>query len=122
MSSQAASAQLNQVPSPQQNEFADDEPLPSTTPAAQPLGPRKVTIKTHTETTAIPAADSRPQYPALVSICAPPLEDPDGEGRTPIDLVTVLDVSGSMQGQKLELVKQAVKFVIENLGSSDRLR
>ncbi|KAL6206338.1 hypothetical protein ACLB2K_023586 [Fragaria x ananassa] len=121
MSSQAASAQLNHVPSPQQNEFADDEPLPSTTPAAQPLGPRKVTIKTHTETTAIPAADSRPQYPALVSICAPPLEDPDGEGRTPIDLVTVLDVSGSMQGQKLELVKQAVKFVIENLGSSDRL-
>ncbi|KAM5587251.1 E3 ubiquitin-protein ligase WAV3 [Rosa sericea] len=114
-----------QVPPLQQNNlgahgFADDEPLPFTSPA-QSSGPQNVTIKTHTETSAIPAADSRPQYPVLVSICAPPLQDPDGEVRTPIDLVTVLDVSGSMQGQKLDLVKQAVKFVIENMGSSDRL-
>ncbi|XP_040363116.1 E3 ubiquitin-protein ligase WAV3 isoform X1 [Rosa chinensis] len=114
-----------QVPPLQQNNlgahgFADDEPLPFTSPAQSSV-PQNVTIKTHTETSAIPAADSRPQYPVLVSICAPPLQDPDGEVRTPIDLVTVLDVSGSMQGQKLHLVKQAIKFVIENMGSSDRL-
>nr|XP_011460447.1 PREDICTED: uncharacterized protein LOC105350353 [Fragaria vesca subsp. vesca] len=113
-----------QVPPLQQNKakhgFDDDEPL-SSAALSQSSGPHNVTIKTYTETSAIPAADSRPQYPVLVSICAPPLQDPDSEARTPIDLVTVLDVSGSMNGQKLDLVKQAVKFVIENMGSSDRL-
>ncbi|KAM5587252.1 E3 ubiquitin-protein ligase WAV3 [Rosa sericea] len=115
-----------QVPPLQQNNkskhgFADDEPLSSATLLQTSSGPQNVTIKTHTETSAISAAESRPHYPVLVSICAPPLQDPDGEGRTPIDLVTILDVSGSMLGQKLELVKQAVKFVIENMGTSDRL-
>ncbi|KAM0910027.1 hypothetical protein ACQ4PT_014422 [Festuca glaucescens] len=33
----------------------------------------------------------------------------------------VLDVSGSMRGHKLELLKQAVGFVIDNLGPADRL-
>jgi len=33
----------------------------------------------------------------------------------------VLDVSGSMEGHKLELVKHAMVFLIDNLGSGDRL-
>ncbi|XP_024532040.1 uncharacterized protein LOC112346725 [Selaginella moellendorffii] len=41
--------------------------------------------------------------------------------RAPIDLVTVLDVSGSMAGTKLLLLKQAMGFVIRNLSPSDRL-
>ncbi|KAI3839930.1 hypothetical protein MKW92_016094 [Papaver armeniacum] len=41
--------------------------------------------------------------------------------RAPVDLVTVLDVSGSMRGSKIELLKRAMRFVIENLGPSDRL-
>ena len=41
--------------------------------------------------------------------------------RTPLDLVTVLDVSGSMEGHKLELVKRAMGFLIDNLGSGDCL-
>ncbi|RLN42857.1 uncharacterized protein C2845_PM01G40520 [Panicum miliaceum] len=36
-------------------------------------------------------------------------------------LVTVLDVSGSMVGTKLALLKLAMGFVIDNLGSRDRL-
>ncbi|KQK03828.1 hypothetical protein BRADI_2g10056v3 [Brachypodium distachyon] len=35
--------------------------------------------------------------------------------------VTVLDVSGSMEGPKLALLKQAMGFVIDQLGPSDRL-
>ncbi|KAL6198579.1 hypothetical protein ACLB2K_028368 [Fragaria x ananassa] len=112
------------VPPLQQNKakngFDDDETL-SSAALPQSSGPQNVTIKTYTETSAIPAADSRPQYPVLVSICAPPLQDPDGESRTPIDLVTVLDVGRRMNGRKLDLVEQAVKFVIENMGLSDRL-
>lgn len=41
--------------------------------------------------------------------------------RAPVDLVTVLDVSGSMAGTKLALLKRAMGFVIQNLGSNDRL-
>ncbi|KAI3857216.1 hypothetical protein MKW98_010630 [Papaver atlanticum] len=41
--------------------------------------------------------------------------------RAPIDLVTVLDTSGSMIGTKIQLLKRAMGFVIANLGPSDRL-
>lgn len=41
--------------------------------------------------------------------------------RVPVDLVTVLDISGSMAGTKLALLKRAMGFVIQNLSSSDRL-
>ncbi|XP_022990257.1 uncharacterized protein LOC111487191 [Cucurbita maxima] len=41
--------------------------------------------------------------------------------RAPVDLVTVLDISGSMAGTKLALLKRAMGFVIQNLSSSDRL-
>jgi hypothetical protein len=41
--------------------------------------------------------------------------------RAPLDLVTVLDVSGSMKGQKPDLVKCATCFVVDQLGPTDRL-
>ncbi|GFZ14755.1 zinc finger (C3HC4-type RING finger) family protein [Actinidia rufa] len=41
--------------------------------------------------------------------------------RAPVDLVTVLDNSGSMAGTKLALLKRAMGFVIQNLGPNDRL-
>ncbi|CAK7347316.1 unnamed protein product [Dovyalis caffra] len=41
--------------------------------------------------------------------------------RAPIDLVTVLDVSGSMTGAKLQMLKRAMRLVISSLGSADRL-
>ncbi|KAL6206335.1 hypothetical protein ACLB2K_023583 [Fragaria x ananassa] len=101
--------------------FSDDEPLPQCTSSIQSSAPQNITVKTHTESSAISCAESIPNFPVLVSILAPPLQDSEGHGRTPIDLVTVLDVSGSMEGTKLSLLKQAVRFVIENLGPSDRL-
>ncbi|KAM5587249.1 hypothetical protein ABKV19_005935 [Rosa sericea] len=106
---------------PEPPTFSDDEPLQSSTSPIQSLVPQKITLKTHTESPAISAAQLSSYFPVLVSICAPPLNDSEGHGRTPIDLVTVLDVSGSMQGTKISLLKQAVTFVIENLGPSDRL-
>ncbi|KAK9937058.1 hypothetical protein M0R45_013875 [Rubus argutus] len=106
-------------PHPEPLSFSDDEPLQSTSPT-QSSGTQSVTIKIHTEFPAISASESSPKFPVLVSIGAPSLEDPNGHG-TPIDLVAVLDVSGSMGETKLSLVKSAVKFVIQNLGPSDRL-
>ncbi|KAG1361783.1 E3 ubiquitin-protein ligase WAV3 [Cocos nucifera] len=41
--------------------------------------------------------------------------------RAPIDLVTVLDVSGGMTGAKIQMLKRAMRQVISSLGPADRL-
>ncbi|KAK7309613.1 hypothetical protein RJT34_06484 [Clitoria ternatea] len=41
--------------------------------------------------------------------------------RSPVDLVVVLDVGGSMAGQKLRLMKNSMRQVISSLGPTDRL-
>ncbi|KAI3986112.1 hypothetical protein MKX01_036421 [Papaver californicum] len=43
------------------------------------------------------------------------------EERLGVDLVTVLDVSGSMRGHKLDKMKHAMQFLIKKLGYTDRL-
>ena len=49
----------------------------------------------------------------LVSLKAPLLEEKDGiEKRAPIDIVAVIDKSGSMAGEKLCLVKKTLEFVV----------
>ncbi|KAK8967391.1 hypothetical protein KSP40_PGU017458 [Platanthera guangdongensis] len=45
----------------------------------------------------------------------------DPSCRAPIDLVTVLDVSGSMTAAKLQMLKRAMRLLISSLGDSDRL-
>ncbi|KAL5706909.1 hypothetical protein ACHQM5_025015 [Ranunculus cassubicifolius] len=44
-----------------------------------------------------------------------------GEGRLGLDLVTVLDISGSMSGKKLGRLKLAMQFLLQKLGPTDRL-
>ena len=44
-----------------------------------------------------------------------------GNDRSGVDLVTVLDVSGSMGGEKLEKMKIAMLFMIKKLSVLDRL-
>lgn len=41
--------------------------------------------------------------------------------RAGIDLVCVVDVSGSMQGQKLDLVKNSLRYIMKILGPQDRI-
>jgi Mg-chelatase subunit ChlD len=41
--------------------------------------------------------------------------------KTPLDVMCILDVSGSMGGEKIESLKKAVQFVISTLGDQDRL-
>ncbi|EQC26458.1 hypothetical protein SDRG_15703 [Saprolegnia diclina VS20] len=51
-------------------------------------------------------------------IVAPPCEESD---RKPIDLVVVLDRSGSMSGSKLDLCKQTLDFLAHELSPHDRV-
>ena len=44
-----------------------------------------------------------------------------GGSRTSVDLICVIDNSGSMSGEKIELVKDTMRFLLETLTPSDRL-
>ncbi|XP_065682362.1 inter-alpha-trypsin inhibitor heavy chain H3-like isoform X1 [Hydra vulgaris] len=58
----------------------------------------------------------------LISIKAPILEaKEEDEKRAPIDIVAVIDKSGSMAGEKLSLVKKTLEFVVSQLNEKDRL-
>lgn len=114
------------LPLPEPLHFSDDEPLPSVTmdqtPSPSTVHPETVVVKAFPEYSAVAASGTVSRFAVLVGVKAPPLaDDVRLQERAPIDLVTVLDISGSMAGSKLTLLKQAVTFVIENLGPSDRL-
>ncbi|RZB76357.1 E3 ubiquitin-protein ligase WAV3-like [Glycine soja] len=86
-------------------------------------------IRTYPEVSAIAKSASHDNFAVLIHLKAPPhsgrlsnnTESSAQNSRAPIDLVTVLDVSGSMSGTKIALLKRAMGFVIQNLSSSDRL-
>ena len=40
--------------------------------------------------------------------------EPEEEKRPPLDIVAVIDKSGSMEGEKLFLVKRSLEFLIQN--------
>ncbi|KAL2328591.1 hypothetical protein Fmac_022018 [Flemingia macrophylla] len=93
-----------------------------------------VEIKTYPEVSAVPKSAAHDAFAVLIHLKAPhsgtkPNVDGNSAGSPPpvensrasVDLVTVLDVSGSMAGTKLALLKRAMGFVIQNLGPSDRL-
>ncbi|GKV34145.1 hypothetical protein SLEP1_g42554 [Rubroshorea leprosula] len=95
---------------------------------------RTIEIKTYPEVSAAPWSYSYDNFTVLVHLKAAasvarqnpsrnqiPLPQLSKASRAPVDLVTVLDISGSMAGTKLALLKRAMGFVIQNLGSNDRL-
>jgi len=57
----------------------------------------------------------------MASLTAPSTESEERQSRAPIDIVCVIDRSGSMAGQKLELVKKTLSFMVDQLKSEDNL-
>ncbi|KAL7148511.1 hypothetical protein ABFS83_06G183100 [Erythranthe nasuta] len=108
---------------PEPLRFSDDDPLLEASSSSSLVGLlQKVNIKAIPERPALSASESVSPFTVLLKLKAPPLSpEARSSQRAPIDLVTVLDVSGSMYGKKLSLLKRAVHFVIDNLGPSDRL-
>ncbi|XP_021732352.1 uncharacterized protein LOC110699172 [Chenopodium quinoa] len=89
---------------------------------------RRVEIKTCPEVSSIAKLASYDNFSVLIHLKAPVAEIsyygaslPSQNSRASVDLVTVLDVSGSMAGTKLALLKRAMGFVIHHLGPHDRL-
>lgn len=128
------STPLFQAPEPAV--FSDDEPLglQSNKNASENVSLRRISIKTYPEVPAFPRFSASDDFTVLVNLKAPvsvsglknntsqtALTHVTQTPRAPVDLVTVLDISGSMAGTKLALLKRAMGFVIQNLGPSDRL-
>ncbi|CAN0898888.1 E3 ubiquitin-protein ligase WAV3 [Linum grandiflorum] len=125
--------------------FDDDEPLDCNQPSmiadrssssayGDDSNGRFVEIRTYPEYPAVSRYASDNDFSVLVHLKAPPKaerrnnckslsEQPEllESSRAPVDLITVLDTSGSMTGTKLALLKRAMGFVIHQLGPSDRL-
>ncbi|CAN4079855.1 unnamed protein product [Withania somnifera] len=59
-------------------------------------------------------------YVIILKLKAPPALARTAR-RAPIDLVMVLDVSGKMKPQNIQMMKRAMRLVISSLSSSDRL-
>ncbi|KAF7820141.1 E3 ubiquitin-protein ligase WAV3-like [Senna tora] len=131
---------LYQAPEP--GVFDDDESLnqlvSSDNSAADNCPVKTIEIRTYPEVSAVPQSNSCSNFNVLVHLKAtsvaaattrtqnlntnhPGSAPISRTPRVPVDLVTVLDISGSMAGTKLALLKRAMGFVIQNLGSNDRL-
>ncbi|KAJ0236000.1 Uncharacterized protein HA466_0260140 [Hirschfeldia incana] len=119
---------------PVQNGFEDDESLPhgeeavSDVPSSGVVATQRqaLEIKLLPQVSAVAKSTTRGDFAVLVHLKAEggvSVSDDDRQAstRAPLDLITVLDVSGSMEGTKLQLLKNAVSFVIDNLSERDRL-
>ncbi|KAI3748234.1 hypothetical protein L6452_11188 [Arctium lappa] len=80
----------------------------------------RVEMKTYPEMSAVARSACFDNFGILINLKAP-IAKGNQNARAPIDLVTVLDISGSMTGTKIALLKQAMGFVVQNLGPLDRL-
>ncbi|KAL0750922.1 hypothetical protein Bca101_032925 [Brassica carinata] len=107
--------------------FNDDEALELQDRPAESTKPGgvsgKLEVKTYPEISEVVRSVSFKDFSVLINLKAPPVSSSSSSSssRAPVDLVTVLDVSGSMAGTKLALLKRAMGFVIQNLGPFDRL-
>ncbi|XP_010483723.1 PREDICTED: uncharacterized protein LOC104762178 isoform X1 [Camelina sativa] len=110
--------------------FNDDEALEHQDPSAEsglekskPGVSGTLEVKTYPEISEVARSVSFKDFAVLINLKAPSKSSSNSSSssRAPVDLVTVLDVSGSMAGTKLALLKRAMGFVIQNLGPFDRL-
>ncbi|CAL5035517.1 unnamed protein product [Urochloa decumbens] len=97
--------------------FNDDEPIippPNSGPRPTPIVPGRVQLVSKNNNMA--PLEENTQKVLLELTGGDSTSDRSG-----LDLVAVLDVSGSMQGEKIEKMKTAMKFVVKKLSSIDRL-
>ncbi|XP_022755628.1 uncharacterized protein LOC111303541 isoform X2 [Durio zibethinus] len=115
----------------QQHETTEENVLAKDSTKKNSIG--AIEVKMYPEVSAVPKATCHNNFAILIHLKAPHTSGGQNarnqtifpsttqNSRAPVDLVTVLDVSGSMAGTKLALLKRAMGFVIQHLGPSDRL-
>ena len=60
--------------------------------------------------------------PFVINLFAPDLNEKEQEKkRVNVDLICVIDISGSMNGEKLYQVKESLKILVEMMNQKDRI-
>jgi len=77
----------------------------------------KLKMSTHVQNAHVPTSEVT-EFFSLVSMSAPEYEE---EKRSGIDCVCVLDVSGSMRGGKISLVRKAMRRLVRCMTSKDKV-
>ncbi|CAA7035927.1 unnamed protein product [Microthlaspi erraticum] len=130
ISSPISPAGFNTIPELDENDYDDEEedndngdfkgffvntPSPLTAKRHLPDSVSgHVDVKLSSDAAIVAVGRGNETYSVLMKIKSPPLP---ATRRSPVDLVTVLDVSGS----KIEMVKRAMRLVISSLRETDRL-
>ncbi|XP_023639925.1 uncharacterized protein LOC111830981 [Capsella rubella] len=99
--------------------FSVNTPSPLT---ANLLTDRNVDVRLSPESAIVASGKGYETYSVVMKVKSPPFPTARGSARrAPVDLVTVLDVSGRNSGEKLETMKRTMRIVISNLRETDRL-
>ncbi|XP_010429197.1 PREDICTED: uncharacterized protein LOC104713711 isoform X2 [Camelina sativa] len=99
--------------------FSVSTPSPLT---AKLLTDRNVDVKLSPESAVVASGKGYETCSVVMKVKSPPFPTARGSARrAPVDLVTVLDVSGRNSGEKLETMKRTMRIVISNLRDTDRL-
>lgn len=84
------------------------------------MNSKNVEVRLLPEAAVVSIGRSYETYAIILKVKAPPAPE-KASRRSPIDLVTVLDVSGSMNSEKMQMMKRAMRLVVSSLSSADRL-
>ncbi|XP_020223717.1 probable E3 ubiquitin-protein ligase EDA40 [Cajanus cajan] len=118
-------SRFNPIPESNENEEEedDDEEQPNDQPISFRVSPslktRNIEACFSPEAAIVASNRSSETYVALFKVKAPPRSAPPN--RPPVDLVTVLDLSGNASSEELRMLKRSMQVVISSLGSADRL-
>ncbi|KAL2344454.1 hypothetical protein Fmac_005739 [Flemingia macrophylla] len=100
-----------------EEEEQNDEPL--NFGVSPSLKTRHIVARFSPEAAIVASSRSSETYVALFKVNAPPRKAT--ANRPPVDLVTVLDLSGYASAEELRMLKRSMQVVISSLGSADRL-
>jgi len=78
----------------------------------------RLVFRTEAQNSEFTFSEEAPEFFSQLVLEAPLYESED---RPPVDIVAVLDVSGSMRGEKISLVRKSMRRLIRSLGSKDRV-
>ncbi|XP_074574578.1 E3 ubiquitin-protein ligase WAV3 [Curcuma longa] len=106
----------------EENGDEEDLPIHQSTPRSRSSGLQVTVIP---QAALLSMGRRHRTYVVAIKVKAPPLRSAalldQTSGRAPIDLVTVLDVSQGMTGEKLQMLKRAMLLLVSSLGPADRL-
>ncbi|OMJ82995.1 hypothetical protein SteCoe_16209 [Stentor coeruleus] len=104
---------------PQDRNVRDDEPITKHhTISSETSDQEDIEISLHFARNYLTPTDISQEWPCTVLLKAPETNETKRSG---VDIICVIDVSGSMNGDKIELVQKTLEFMITQMASDDRV-